>query len=326
MELLPWHHEQWQRLVPRMRDKTLPHALLLTGIKGLGKSAFARRLANSLVCQRRGLDEMACGVCRDCQLFGANTHADVHIVEPLEEGKSILIDQIRDLQQAIFLRTQGHYKVVIITPAERLLRNAANALLKVLEEPAGNAVIMLVTHRIASLPLTIRSRCQRIVFHPPSVDVALSWSKGQSSDEAALRSALALSDGAPLAALELMHSEQAGVRQLVLTDVENLLSGRADPVAMADKWHKRDAKTCLHWLQRITIDLVRLGACPNPPLLYNKDAQKSLQQIANRIDLLRLHSLLAKVNEGLRLSELQINPQLLLEDVLITFNAAQLGH
>ena len=322
MELYPWQREQWQRLVPRLRDKTLPHALLLTGIPGLGKNHFARRLANSLICEQRNTDGMACGSCRNCQLFCAGTHADVHIIQPLEAGKSIGIDQVRDLQQAVNLRTQGHYKVVIITPAEKLLHNAANALLKTLEEPAGNAVIMLVTHRLASLPLTVRSRCQRIVFNPPSEEVALGWLKGRDEDEAVLASALAMTDGAPLAAAELMHSELAAVRQRVLNDMDSLLNGRADPVAMAESWCKRDAKSSLHWLQRMAIDLVRLGTCSSPPLLYNKDAQKGLQEIANRIDLTRLHHLCAKVNEALRLSESSVNAQLLVEDVLITFKTA----
>lgn len=324
-ELYPWQQEQWQRLLPRLRDKTLPHALLLTGIAGLGKNNFARLLANSLICEQHVTNEMPCGVCRNCELFLAGTHPDMRIVKPNEDGKSISIDQIRELHHAVNLRTQGYYKTVIITPAEQMPRNAANALLKTLEEPAGNAVIMLVTHRLASLPLTVRSRCQCILFRPPGEDAALHWLKGRNKDEAALLSALALTDGAPLAALELVSSELASVRQQVLTDIEALVAGRGDPVAFAESWYKHDAKSSLHWLHRITIDLVRLGSSPRPPKLYNKDAQKRLQEITNRLELTGLHALLIKISKTLRLSDTSANTQMLVEDLLIAWQTVAMG-
>jgi DNA polymerase-3 subunit delta' len=95
----PWTLSQWQQLIQRVTEKRLPHAMLFSGVEGLGKYDVAVDFARSLLCDRPLDNFMACGQCRSCIQFEAATHPDFLLLSPEEEGKQIKIDQIRDLIQ-----------------------------------------------------------------------------------------------------------------------------------------------------------------------------------------------------------------------------------
>src|SRR3569832_2564259 len=164
-KLLPWHEETWARLLAARRAGRLPHALLLTGPQGMGKQRFAENWMAGLLCEAPDAEGCACGVCRRCQLLAAGNHPDYRQLTPPEEGKVIGVDQVRELIQYIALTPQyGANKIATIHTADKLNINAANTLLKTLEEPPPLSLFVLVTAQPSRLPVTVISRCQRIHF------------------------------------------------------------------------------------------------------------------------------------------------------------------
>ncbi|NVM56717.1 MAG: DNA polymerase III subunit delta' [Desulfobacterales bacterium] len=153
------------RLLTRMLQKDrLPHAVLFTGIDGIGRQTTAKALAMALNCLRPA-GVSACGGCRSCQKVISGNHADIIIVKP--SGAFIKIDQVRSVRKQLrFAPLEGNCRVIIINDAHAMNAEAANALLKVLEEPPKETVIVLTAAQTADLLPTIASRCQHISFRP----------------------------------------------------------------------------------------------------------------------------------------------------------------
>ncbi|CAM3546402.1 MULTISPECIES: DNA polymerase III subunit delta' [Brevibacillus] len=150
-----------------LRNDRLAHAYLFTGPKGAGKKQMALHLAKSLFCSEKEAD--ACGACLTCRRIESGNHPDVLLLSP--DGASIKIDQIRALQKEMAMRAvESHHKVYIIEHVDKMTTQAANSLLKFLEEPpAGVLAVLLTEHSHAILP-TILSRCQIVPFSPLSAE------------------------------------------------------------------------------------------------------------------------------------------------------------
>ncbi len=322
-DLLPWHEEYWRRLLARRQAGSLPHALLLSGGEGLGKNRFAETLAQSLLCERDDAAGLPCGTCRGCQLYAAGTHPDLRRVAPLEEGKVIGIDQVRELGHYLAHTPQyGARKLVLVSPADKMNINSANSLLKTLEEPPPYGVLILVSAHPSRLPLTVSSRCQRIHFTSPPAAQAAGWLRAQGATDVAPELLLALADGAPLRARELAETDALNNRERVLDWVEKLARGQADPVAAAEASLKIGAKETLYCMHSWISDMIRLSSCANPVVLNNEDMKTKLGALAQGISLRAGYDLLDRVSEALRLIDRPLNAQLLLENVLITWQAA----
>ena len=194
----------------------MPHALLVYGRHGIGKVEFARAIAQSLLCEAPH-HTVACGACDACGWFAQGNHPDFREllpeimaedeidvdvpvdVETKEKKKSkvITVDQIRRVNDFMTLSThRDGFRVLLIYPAETLNANAANSLLKTLEEPPPHTLILLVTDQIGRLIATIKSRCQRGMVHAPDEAAALAWLKAQGMANA--EAALGQAGGAPL--------------------------------------------------------------------------------------------------------------------------------
>ena len=218
----PWNQPILDALKTRER---LPHALLLHGPRGVGKLALAERLAQLLLCEHADRTQRPCGRCDGCRWYLAGNHPDFRRLEPeaiaklptpveeAEEGTEaparrtkqpslfILIEQVREL--AAFLNVGSHrgaLRVALVHPAEDLYPNAANALLKGLEEPPAGAIFVLVSHRPARLLPTVRSRCVAVPVPIPPREAALAWLASQKVPNADRW--LAFAGGAPLQALQ----------------------------------------------------------------------------------------------------------------------------
>ncbi|MFQ5487819.1 MAG: DNA polymerase III subunit delta', partial [Gammaproteobacteria bacterium] len=279
--LLPWQADTWRMLQDARRQGRLPHGLLLHGPAGTGKDSFARLLCQSLLCHEPDEAGLPCGRCRGCTLFMAGNHPDLRQLSPLPDKKQIGIDQVREIGDFLSLKSQyGHAQCVHITPAERLNENAANSLLKTLEEPSGDAFLILVTQRPAALPATIRSRCQKLLFPIPDREPALRWLSERLAPGGEADTLLELAAGAPLAALALADGVAAGRRADMLSDLEQLLAGQGDAVTIAAKWLKLDAKESLYWVYGWTVDMVRLRLGGDAPILGNPDLQQRLAALA----------------------------------------------
>jgi len=322
---LPWQSQTWDALISRHRNGNLPHAILLTGISGLGKSLFAQALAEALLCESPQADGQACGQCRSCQQMQAEGHPDFKPIAPEEGKKQIGVDQCRRLSSFLALTSHyGRYRVVVVQPADSMNESSANSLLKTLEEPPQGGVMILISDRPESLLPTIRSRCQQIVFTPPAHDMAHSWLSGHISSTEQMDLLLALSSNAPLRALELAEDDKLLLRTNMLQDLE-AMSSRAgtDVMAIAKRWSEQELADVLHWLQSWFQDMLRLKTSNTPPLLSNPDIRDRLQQLAETLHWDALYTHMDRLNEMKRKLNGSLNPQLLMEDFLLSWSSSR---
>lgn len=148
------------------RDR-LAHAYLFIGPAGVGKKQTALALAHVVQCQESRGD--GCGACRNCVQVAAGTHPDLRVIRPEAGKQSIAIDQVRDLQRVLYLRpVQGKKKIAILEEAHLLTPQAQSALLKMVEEPPGDALLVLLTLNSATFSRPLLSRCQQVRFSPLS--------------------------------------------------------------------------------------------------------------------------------------------------------------
>ncbi len=219
--VLPWQRASFAHCLAMHSANRLPHALMLAGPNGCGKQVFAATLASVLLCKNgtdNELEAMPCGSCDGCSLLQAGSHGDIRWLAPEEGKRAIGVEPVRDAIRFV-QQTAGYgaYKVLVISPAEAMTTAAANALLKTLEEPAGNSFICLVCHRPNDLPATVRSRCQTIAFPAPGSEEGLSWLQQAMPDSDGASLALELADGRPIEALRLATTgaldELASIRQ-----------------------------------------------------------------------------------------------------------------
>ena len=231
----PWNEAVFESL--RKARERLPHALLIHGPRGVGKLALAERFAQLLLCENPAVASRPCGQCDACRWYLAGNHPDFRRIEPealaktpppdaeAEEGSEaparrtkqpsivITVEQVRALGDFLNLRShRGALRVALVHPAEDLYPNAANALLKSLEEPPLGAIFILVSHRPARLLPTVRSRCVAVPVPIPGADVALGWLKAQGV--ASADRWLAFAGGAPLQAVQYAE-EAAGWERLL---------------------------------------------------------------------------------------------------------------
>ena len=246
--LSPWQQAVFDGALRSLAEDRLGHALLLCGPPMMGKREVADMLAMRLLCTAPDALAGACGACRSCRLFAAGTHADVQRVsfEFNDKGDKlkteIAVDQIRRLGQWFSLTPQfGQVQVAIIAPAEAMNGAAANALLKTLEEPLPGRYLLLVTDHPGRLPGTVRSRCQRIEFRLPDSGVARRWLLGRGVSDADAEAALLAARGHPGLAADWLEHGGLDLRREVDTDLQTLIRGRANAVAMAQRWLADDS-------------------------------------------------------------------------------------
>lgn len=256
--LAPWLTSHWQGWCRRLDAGKFPHAVLVAGPSGLGKRDLVAALSARLLCTQPGADGLACNRCRGCQLRAAGTHPDrvVLTLEARDDGKlrsEIVIDQIRELGGRLATKPAfGGWQVALIDPADRMNHAAANALLKTLEEPSDNTVMILVAETPERLPATIRSRCQRLDLRPPELDLARAWLQAQGATPALCEEALAFADGNPGAAKALIDARFDQVLDRLIEDLGNAARGRS-LLEIATRWEALDGELALALLARLVL-------------------------------------------------------------------------
>ena len=333
IDLLPWHDAPLRDLLGR-REK-LPHALLLYGRQGIGKVVFARAIAQSLLCESPH-QSVACGACAACGWFTHGNHPDFRELMPealgvdeadaetiadpdakeKKKSKEIKVEQIRDIADFMTLSThRDGYRVLLIHPAETLNANAANSLLKTLEEPPPRTLILLVTDQIGRLLATIKSRCQRVMLPAPDEATALAWLKTQGLGDADI--AFGQAGGAPLSALAFADADYQSQRKSFL---QVLAAADADHIAAAQSLEKSDLVNVVTWLQTWVSDLAlsRLTG----EVRHHRDQKSAIARIAACVHLPALFRYESQLRQARRAVHHPLNARLLLEHLLISYAIA----
>jgi len=319
--ILPWQTKQWRLLWEAKKNNRLPHALLFTGALGLGKMRFAEEFSAALLCDSPVAEENACGTCHACGLVRAKSHPDLILVVPDETGQVIKIDQIRSVVSASNeTAMQGGYRIIIINPAHAMNQYAANALLKTLEETTPKTLFILMSEQNLRLPLTIKSRCQKIAFQKPIRQIALTWLRSQlASSEIDVELLLNIAEGAPLQALALVEKGVLNLRQTIYHGLSELSQGKADPLHLAVQWQEHDMVVLFNLLLNWLRDLLRLQLTKQQAALVNYDYQAVFLNLTQKLSRKNLLHYLTLVQERYAnmLNLQNLNRQLLLEELLI---------
>jgi len=324
---LPWQQSLWDDLVARAQSGTLPHALLFSGAAGYGKAVLAEALVHGLMCQSPQADGRACGQCQSCGLLAAGSHPDVLWIEPEEPGKGIPVDRIRAVGEFLALKGQyGGRQIVLVNPAEAMNRFSANSLLKTLEEPSDEALLILISSQPSLLLPTIRSRCQQVVFQRPSAEPSETWlaeqlsTLGGKAPAIDIKDLLMLSDGAPLGALAMCESGGLSTRRNLMELWVSVQMGKGDPLACAKQWSELGLPQATQWLASWTMDLIRLKSGMHSDAISNGDLRPQLQKLVSGLELKDLFAYLEQITEYARWAGGQLNAQLAMEELMICWS------
>jgi len=326
--IYPWVLPVLDRL-PRPA-KALPRALLLTGRPGLGKRATALFLVQGLLCETQRDELKACGTCTSCRLYQVGNHPDLRMLEvgQEEEGpvpgaadedsgpskkvsRQISVERVRTLTDFVTITShRGGAKVVCIVPAEAMHPSAANAVLKILEEPPGDTYFVLVSHQPERLLPTIRSRCFHLAFTLPDAGPALDWLRGQGIE----RGELALAQGgyAPLAAMDRVGDEAFWSQRKALLDT--LAVSGFDPLHAADCAEDIDGAVVSTLLSQWAYDVAALKS--GGKVRYHFDYAASLQKIADAVPVDELMGWYDAVIQFGRVAQHPLNKRLAMESLL----------
>lgn len=313
--IYPWQQPQWQAIQRLWQAQQLPHALLLQGAADIGKQTFAQHFARALLCHQVDSDYQACGVCKSCRLYQAGSHPDTQLIQRLDDKKEITIEQIRRLIAFLQLsQSISQRKVVVIHQAETMNINAANSLLKTLEEPAANTIILLVSAYPTKLLPTIRSRCQRLLFALPDRRESLTWLQAQTlhTDAAVL---LNIAGGKPLLALRYNDESRLAQRTQLINDIGSVMTERKDWLQVAKQWEQHDRQEWLAWQLAWVNDLARLHYDPDATIA--EDVSKQLYRLRDLSNPNKLYDLYDSLISRAKIATHTINPLVFMEDVLI---------
>ncbi|MDD2700753.1 MAG: DNA polymerase III subunit delta' [Sideroxydans sp.] len=327
-QLYPWQTESWQAL-HNLRAR-LPHAVLLKGAQGIGKLDLALNFAQSLLCDTPKENGLPCGNCDACHWFDQESHPDFRLVQPdalstsdeaetkagsKKPSREISVDQIRGLSGfSNFSAHRGGYRVVVVYPAEAMNNNAANSLLKTLEEPTENLLFLLVTHKPQQLLPTILSRCLAFPVATPSREAGLDWLSQQGVKDPA--QALAQTGFAPLQALDWAESgEGADERATLLEAIRQ--PARMDALAVAEKLQRGIPVHIIHCLQQWSHDLVSAKLAGS--VRYFPEQLKVLEKLAQNTSTPALLQFQKELQAARRAAYHPLNPRLFLESLLMSY-------
>jgi len=332
----PWNQEVWQQLT--LEPERSNHALLIHGDKGLGKQDIATSLAHFVLTDNHT---------QSASLFNAGSHPDLHVIMPeaLSEDykssndprldlissysnrylephsgkprKTITIDQIRKLSSALVTHPHiSKFRIILIFAANTMNRNAANALLKSLEEPPANTLFLIVSDEISVLPKTIRSRCSLVGLKAPDRKSASAWLAQQNIiPDTELDTYLSIANNHPLRAIELFQSDYLVSLKAVLTDINHLWMRRIDVTNAAKKWQTLGASTSLDILYKLAVDLLRFQLSDSPPDIYFPVQRSWVNSSSKKVKRECLIRLIDELNHSKSMLTTTVDELLVLETV-----------
>lgn len=297
---LPFHASLWELITPKVLQKKWPQASFWIGPRHASVRALVNRLIAMMLCEEK---QAPCGSCRYCSLVKQGMAPDIHEIQPESAGGVIKIDQIRDLQQAIYQTPQcGSWSFIVIEPADKMNIAAANALLKILEEPPLHVIFILIAEQVNSIPATILSRCQKFsVPSPEGASSSLNYlTIGQYYPENSSRASL------------------FAQFRLILDDLSDLIEGNKSPCSVAAQWSSFEFEDVIWLLYLLTAEAVRqqlLGVSEK------SETSLSIEKLKPTV----LFSQLDKLNHMSRsiMRNINLNQTLALEDLLFGYRLSE---
>lgn len=338
--LYPWHKEVWAHTVESF-DR-LPHAILITGTEGTGKFQFASKLGMALLCDNQQ-QELPCGQCRSCRFFGAATHPDLHVLTSeaklqlldstmasyaeryLDDERTrsrrkvprsaIVIAQIRALIQAANSKPHiSSNKVFVVDPIDSMTISAANSLLKILEEPAPNTFLVLITENDQHLLPTIASRCQKLLISDPDRRTSREWLANQNIEANTIDAILESGKG-PLVGLRRIRNDEIVKSSEFVNQVLQKLKNKQsnDIFSLVESGLQLGEVEPLDELHLLVSRFI-VESVAGP-----QSSESAFEKIVNKVDIRNLYSIYDHI--GYLRNELRIggiDKTLAIEDALLT--------
>ncbi len=293
-----WNQVAFERVQAQFKSGSMHHALLLLGPGGIGRETFAQELAQWVLCQNHSQLDSACGSCKSCQLFVAETHPDYHLLAVEDEKTQISVNQVRVLIESMQESAhQSGWKLANISDVAALNQNSYNALLKTLEEPQPQTLLILQAEQLQQVPATIRSRSQLValsVNEQATIEAWLAERKGGMTEE--LKLALSLFPQAPYKAEDFANNGDAVKCGDFILDISCLMQGNESPLALAEKWLP-DIEDCCLWMLLMMRDLLLLQQANDKSCISLQGQTEALTNIVNILNNQRLMQLNEKIVE-----------------------------
>ena len=303
------------------------HAYLFCGPPGLGRRTLALRLAQALNCTKPLAPGVPCGLCRDCKQIEAMQHPDMNVIQALDgdnlpkEGGTLKVDQIREVQRSLSLKPyQSKYRVALFLRFQEANDNAANALLKTLEEAPAHAILLLTADTPEQLLPTIISRCEILRLRPLPIEAVESDLIYRGVDEERARLLAHISGGRPGYARRLVDDVTLlEKRDERLNDLQTLLpAARVEKFSYADKLSKdKDAmrQAIIIWLSYWRDVMLRVAGAETP--LINVDRNMEIEFLAGRLTLSTARRVVSDLENALEKMDHNVNSRLLAEVLLM---------
>ena len=321
--MFSWQGEVLKRALTLKRENHLPHAVLLETASDYQMGDLARYLSMLLLCdQPQSLS--LCGTCGACRMMSAGTYADFSLVtlevddKSKKLSKNIKIEQIRKLIHELHLtRKYDRLKIAVIFPAETMNKSSANALLKTLEEPAADVLLLLVTRNPGRIPITLRSRCQSWSIDPVDEDTSLQWLAEQGINTDIAAQYLHYASGDPLLAMQLQQQNYAQRVETFKSNLSAFLRGGQSASELGKSLLSGDVA-----ITRRLIEMTLKAYC------YKACGTDSTAQGTSPVDRNKAQGLLdlqRRAQQQLQVEENNLDFQLQLEDVLISLKQILTG-
>lgn len=290
---IPWFKEKESYL----KKSSNHHAFIFEGPRGIGKIAFIHEIAKGFLC-KESPNIQYCNKCKSCHLYNESNHPDFYAIS-LEEGKKqISINQIKNLQESIYESSfLGSNKVFLVSPLEKLNKEAFNSFLKNLEEPPLGSIFLLITNRPQEIPLTIRSRCLSIQMEKPKEDLIKDWLNKNFDGINNLDLVLKLSKGKPIIASDMIHIKIEEIRNEFFNEMAEFLKTGSNLIEISEKWPKDKSVMLikLEWMSDLIMDCLRYRFLPQSDKTLD-DTSEMCVYLSNRVSSDDFFKILDKTN------------------------------
>lgn len=315
------HQKQVEALRQGLITERLHHAYLFVGPEGVGKRTLAIALAQALHCGRGQAD--FCGQCPNCIAIQNNNHPDVRLIEPLTGKKEISIQQVREIEKELIYRSfSGGKKVAVVDPATLMNWSAQNALLKTLEEPPQDSLLILIAVRGKGLLPTVRSRCLRLSFASlpkHAISGFLTSKAGKTQEEAEFLAALSQGSLGAAKNIEregLLEKRRAWLNMLVSLTAGNYRTGLETAEVLAG--NREEALKFLQWSGSWYRDLLAHALTQGSHEVVNIDMMPQIHQQSTQASTASLLLLFAKTVEAAERIRRNVNRRMVIEELFMT--------